>query len=265
MPGRVDSNEWYNRCLVIVPTYNERENLPTLLGRLRTLAGNVNVLVVDDNSPDGTGAIANDFAGRDDGVHVLHRTGKLGLGSAYLAGFQYGLERDYQYVCTMDADFSHSPDNLPDLLDLAVSGYDLVIGSRYVTGGAVVGSAKARRFVSWGANALAHTLLGIDARDCTAGFRCYHRRVLETIDLDTVFSNGYSFLTEMAFRCQRAGFRIGEVPITFVNRQEGKSKISSNEVYKAFYTVLRLSFVRLLHRTPQATTPLASDVNHVQT
>jgi hypothetical protein len=140
----------------------------------------------------------------------------------------------------MDADFSHSPESLPALLEKAAAGYDLVIGSRYVPGGAVVGSPPVRKFISYAANSLAHTILGVAAHDCTAGFRCYRRAVLESIDLDSIFSSGYSFLIEMAFHCQRAGFRIGEVPITFVNRTEGASKINRREIYKAFYTLLRL-------------------------
>lgn len=225
---------------MIVPTYNERENLARLVGHLRALPGDIHLLVVDDGSPDGTGAIADAIAACDPYVHVLHRSGKLGLGTAYRAGFHYGIKHGYGYICTMDADFSHSPESLPALLDLAASGYDLVIGSRYVPGGAVVGSPPLRKFISYAANALAHTALGVAARDCTAGFRCYQRQVLEAIDLDAIFSSGYSFLIEMAFLVERAGFRIGEVPITFVNRTEGASKINKREIYKAMYTILRL-------------------------
>jgi hypothetical protein len=164
----------------------------------------------------------------------------LGLGTAYRAGFHHGLQGGYRFLCTMDADFSHSPESLPDLLDLAAQGYDLVVGSRYVPGGAVVGSTAPRKLISYGANWLARIILGIDVRDCTAGFRCYQRHVLETIDLDAIFSSGYSFLIEMAFLCEQAGFRLGEVPITFVNRTEGASKISKSEIYKAIYTLVRL-------------------------
>ena len=234
------SAEWPGRALMIVPTYNEKENIARLVGRLRALSGDVHVLVVDDNSPDGTGAIADGLAGADGGVFVLHRAGKLGLGTAYKAGFAFGLERGYSYLCTMDADFSHSPESLPHLLAKAAEGYDLVVGSRYVPGGAVEGWPPSRKVLSYGANRLAHLLLGVAIRDCTAGFRCYRRRVLETVDLDAIFSSGYSFLIEMAFHVQRAGFRCGEVPITFVNRTEGDSKISKTEIYKAFYTLLRL-------------------------
>jgi dolichol-phosphate mannosyltransferase len=231
---------WQGQALMIVPTYNELENLPALVGRLRSLPGDVHVLIVDDHSPDGTGLMADAIAACDPGVTVLHRSGKLGLGTAYRAGFQHGLSQGYQFLCTMDADFSHSPESVPALLDKAASGYDLVIGSRYVAGGKVVGSPPLRKLISYVANWLAHLFLGVTTHDCTAGFRCYRRRVLETIDLNAIFSSGYSFLIEMAFLCQRAGFRIGEVPITFVNRTQGASKISRSEIYKAFYTMLRL-------------------------
>lgn len=231
---------WSGTALMIVPTYNERENIERLVRRLRNLAGDVHVLIVDDASPDGTGAIADALAASDAGVRVIHRAGKLGLGTAYRAGFVYGLNHGYQYLCTMDADFSHSPESLPALLHKASEGYDLVIGSRYVAGGNVVGSTPARKFVSYSANWLAHRMLGVSVRDCTAGFRCYRRQVLETIDLAGLFSSGYSFLIEMAFYCQQAGFRLGETPITFVNRTEGVSKISRTEIFKAFYTLLRL-------------------------
>lgn len=231
---------WHGQALVIVPTYNERENLPALVGRLRALPGDVHVLVVDDNSPDGTGLMADAIAACDPGVQVLHRSGKLGLGTAYRAGFHYGLSHQYQFLCTMDADFSHSPESVPVLLDKAVSGYDLVVGSRYVAGGQVVGSPPMRKFISYAANSLAHRFLGVTTHDCTAGFRCYRRQVLETVDLDAIFSSGYSFLIEMAFLCQQAGFRIGEAPITFVNRTLGASKINRREIVKAFYTLLRL-------------------------
>ena len=231
---------WFGSALVIVPTYNERENLAQLVTLLRQLPGNVHALVVDDRSPDGTGEIADALAAADDGIHVLHRARKLGLGTAYKTGFTYGLAHGYDFICTMDADFSHDPESLPKLLEKAALGYDLVVGSRYVTGGRIVGSTRTRKLVSHAANWLARTMLGIAVRDCTAGFRCYRRQVLETIDLTTIFSSGYSFLIEMALYCQQAGFRIGEAPITFVNRTKGASKISKSEIFKAMHTLLRL-------------------------
>lgn len=232
--------DWHSQTLVIVPTYNEKENIARLVGQIRALTGDVHLLVVDDNSPDGTGGLVDDLAQVDTGMHVLHRAGKLGLGTAYKAGFAFGLARHYRFLCTMDADFSHSPESLPALLTKASSGYDLVVGSRYVPGGAVEGWPTSRKILSSGANLLAHLVLGVSIRDCTAGFRCYQRHVLEAIDLDAIFSSGYSFLMEMAFYVQQAGFRCGEVPITFVNRTEGSSKISESEIYKAFYTLVRL-------------------------
>jgi glycosyltransferase involved in cell wall biosynthesis len=243
-----------------VPTYNERENLPDLVRQLRSLPGDLHVLVVDDASPDGTGLLADSLAAQDPGVVVLHRSGRLGLGTAYKAGFAYGLTHDYPVIGTMDADFSHNPARVPALLESLQSGYDLVIGSRYVPGGNVVGWPRLRKLLSFTANWLAHLVLGVAARDCTAGFRCYRRRVLEMIPLDTVFSGGYSFLIEMTFLCQQAGFRIGEVPITFVNRTQGASKISKVEIARAIYTLLRLRtralpwdrLVGLYHRTRSA-------------
>jgi glycosyltransferase involved in cell wall biosynthesis len=234
---------WQGQALAIVPTYNERENIEALVRALRAQPGDIHVLVVDDNSPDGTAALVQALAAVDEGVHLLQRPGKLGLGTAYKAGFGYGLAYGYEYLCTMDADFSHDPASLPSLIDLAASGVDLVVGSRYVPGGRVVGSTRPRRFISEGANALARMMLGVQIRDCTAGFRCYRRRVLEPgvgVNLNAIFSSGYSFLIEMGYYCQRAGFRTGEVPITFVNRTQGASKISKVEIFKAFYTLVRL-------------------------
>jgi dolichol-phosphate mannosyltransferase len=232
--------DWYGSALMVLPTYNEVENLARLLSRLRRLPGDVHVLVVDDGSPDGTGRIADEIAAGDAGVNVIHRSHKLGLGTAYVAGFRFGLEKGYQYLCTMDADFSHPPEELPQMLDRAAAGAGLVIGSRYVPGGRVVGSTLPRKLISYCANWLAHIILGIQARDCTAGFRCYRREVLESIDLSVIFSNGYSFLIEMAYYCERAGVRTAEVPITFVNRTAGTSKINRAEIVKALYTVVRL-------------------------
>jgi dolichol-phosphate mannosyltransferase len=226
---------WSGKVLAIVPTYNERENLARLAVEIRSLPGDIHLLIIDDNSPDGTGAIADELAANDPGIRVLHRPGKLGLGTAYKAGFDYGLARGYQYICTMDADYSHNPQSLPAVINLASTSCDLAVGSRYVPGGSVVGWPLPRRTISFVANRLARLFLAITTRDCTAGFRCYRRIVL-----DTIFSTGYSFLIETAFYCERAGFRVGETPITFVNRTKGSSKISEVEIYKAMYTLLRL-------------------------
>jgi dolichol-phosphate mannosyltransferase len=234
---------------VIIPTYNEKENIAELVGRILALSMSVRVIVVDDNSPDGTGQIADELAGQNSRVSVIHRSEKLGLGTAYIAGFKKGLAAGADRLITMDADFSHDPAYIPALVALA-NHYHITIGSRYVAQGGVVNWGWQRRFLSWGANAFARAALGLKARDCTAGFRCYHREVLLSIDLDRIFSNGYSFLVEMLFKCQRQGYEVGEIPITFANRERGQSKISRLEIYKAMYTVSRLSTTRLIRQRP---------------
>lgn len=230
---------------VVVPTYNERENIETLVTQLLALPTGVRVIVVDDNSPDSTGAIADRLATESDGrVHVIHRAGKLGLGTAYIAGFKRALAEGADLVCTMDADFSHNPRYVPNLVDKIGQGYDMAIGSRYVSGGGTSGCTFDRELLSWGANAFARTMLGLHAHDTTAGFRCYRRQVLEGLDLDQIKASGYSFLIEMLYRVQRRGWRVGEVPIIFQNRRLGTSKISKDEIIKALATVLRLAWTR---------------------
>lgn len=229
---------------LIVPTYNERENLPVLVTAVQALPVPINIIVVDDNSPDGTGALADALAAEYPSVEVIHRTGKLGLGTAYAAGFARALAAGAERILTMDADFSHDPRYLPAMLE-ASRQYDLVIGSRYVRGGGVRHWGPERKLLSWGANAVAKALLGLKAGDCTAGFRCYRRRVLEQVDPASIRANGYSYLIEMLYQCQRAGFTIGEIPIIFADRQLGQSKISKNEIYRAGRTVLRLALRRL--------------------
>lgn len=231
---------------VIVPTYNEKENLTPLVERLLAQPVALGIIIVDDNSPDGTGEIADALAAQSDGrVHVIHRAGKLGLGTAYIAGFQHAIAEGVDYIVTMDADFSHPPEKVPELVTKAKSGYDLVIGSRYVPGGRAVECTLPRKMLSWGANTFARTLLGLKAHDTTAGFRCYRREVLATIELDQIFSEGYSFLMEMLYKVQRKGWRVGEIPIVFHNRRQGISKISQSEITKALYTVVRLFGQRL--------------------
>jgi len=231
---------------VIVPTYNERENIEALVAQLLALPVGVQVIVVDDNSPDGTGDLADRLAAEHPSrVWPIHRPGKLGLGTAYIAGFRRAIAERADLICTMDADFSHHPRYIPLLVDKIGQGYDLVIGSRYVRGGGTSGCAPQRILLSWGANAFARTLLGLRAHDTTAGFRCYRREVLESLDLDEIKASGYSFLIEMLYRVQRAGWRVGEVPILFENRRLGSSKISKNEITKALRTVLRLFRARL--------------------
>ena len=228
---------------VIIPTYNEKDNIQELVTQILDLDLNVQVIVVDDNSPDGTGQIVDAMAADNPRISVIHRSGKLGLGTAYIAGFKQALSEGADRLITMDADFSHDPSYLPALVELA-NYYHITIGSRYVPEGGVVNWEWQRRFLSWGANAFARTILGLKARDCTAGFRCYHREVLLNIDLDRIFSNGYSFLVEMISKCQRKGYTVGEIPIIFANRVRGQSKISHREIYKAMYTILRLFITR---------------------
>jgi len=231
---------------VIVPTYNESENIETLVSELLALPTGVRVIVVDDNSPDGTGAIADRMASENAGrVEVVHRAGKLGLGTAYIAGFKRALAGGADLICTMDADFSHNPRYIPHMVDKVGQGYDIVIGSRYVRGGGTSGCTFDRKLLSWGANAFARVTLGLRAHDTTAGFRCYRRQVLEEIDLDQIKASGYSFLIEMLYRVHRRGWRVGEVPIVFENRRLGTSKISKDEIFKAIRTVLRLGRARL--------------------
>ena len=234
------------KTTIIIPTYNERENLADLVQHILDLNIHPYIVVVDDSSPDGTGELADELAARDGRVRVIHRPAKLGLGTAYIAGFKRGLADGADRVVTMDADFSHNPRYVPAVVALTEK-YHVGIGSRYVPGGGVTANwGFHRRFLSWGANHFAHLLLGLKANDCTAGFRCYRREVLQSIDLDRIFSNGYSFLIEMMYKCQRLGYTFGETPILFENRHRGDSKISRGEIFRAMYTVLRLSISRLL-------------------
>jgi dolichol-phosphate mannosyltransferase len=230
------------KSIVIVPTYNERENITLLVPELLALPLGLNVIVVDDNSPDSTGLIADEMAAQDSRVSVIHRPGKLGLGTAYIAGFKQALALGADRILTMDADYSHPPRYIPAMLECSQTA-DLVIGSRYVRGGGM-DSTRRRRLLSFGANTIARLMLGLKAKDCTAGFRCYHRAVLESIDLDAIFSDGYSFLIEMLYKVQRHGWRVAEAPIRYVDRTLGQSKISRSEINRALYTVVRLSVSR---------------------
>jgi len=224
---------------IVLPTYNEAENIQRLLPLLLELPDNVRVCVVDDRSPDGTGQIADDWAAREPRVTVVHRAGKLGLGTAYIAGFRHALARNADAVLTMDADFSHHPRYIPAMLEKAGQA-DLVIGSRYTPGGKV-NYPFHRRALSRTANLVARTALGLHAQDCTAGFRLYRDYTLTSVPLDRIFSNGYSFLVEMLTLMEARGYRAVEVPIVFDDRRYGQSKISSREIVKAMYTVLRLA------------------------
>jgi len=229
------------QTLVIVPTYNEAENIPPLVEQILTLEEKVDVLIVDDQSPDGTGEVADAIAEEHPRVQVIHREAKLGLGTAYTAGFIRALEQGYERMMTMDADFSHNPRYIPALLRLTET-YDLAIGSRYVPGGGVRLWGVHRKLLSRGANFFARSALGLHAQDCTAGFRCYRASVLETVDPRSIQADGYSYLLEMLWRVQKAGFSVAETPIVFTDRRRGASKISQKEIFHAAGTVFRLTF-----------------------
>jgi dolichol-phosphate mannosyltransferase len=228
------------RAVVIVPTYNERENILKLIDAVLAQSPILDILVVDDGSPDGTGGIVDERAAQDSRVHIIHREKKLGLGTAYVAGFRWALERDYDYVFEMDADFSHDPQHIPQFLS-SVENADLVIGSRYRDGRVtVVNWPIGRLLLSYFANVYARFVTGLGIFDLTAGYKCFRRKVLEAIDLSDVRSNGYAFQIEMHFRVWRKGFRIVEIPIVFVDRTEGTSKMSKKIVREAVWMVWRL-------------------------
>jgi len=228
------------RALVVVPTYNESMNLPQIVPQILAQDPRIDVLVVDDNSPDGTGRMADEMASANPRVHVLHRPGKQGLGTAYLAGFRWALERPYEFIFEMDADFSHDPAHLKDFLK-AAEGADLVLGSRYLAGRVtVVNWPMGRLLLSYFANVYARWVTGLRIWDLTGGFKCFRRRVLVAIDLSQVRSNGYAFQIEMSVRARRKKFRLAEVPIVFVDRTEGQSKMHGGIVREAVWMVPRL-------------------------
>jgi dolichol-phosphate mannosyltransferase len=224
------------RVAVVVPTYNERENLESAVGRVRDAVPDADLLIVDDNSPDGTGELADKLAAGDQHVHVMHRAGKSGLGAAYIAGFRWALERDYGAVVEMDADGSHRPEDLPSLL-AALEQADLVVGSRWVPGGKIVNWPKNREVLSRGANIYVRLMLGIKVRDATGGYRAYRAGTLRKLALDEVVSQGYCFQVDLTLRTLAAGLKVTEVPITFVEREHGASKMSNAIVREAFLRV----------------------------
>ncbi len=230
---------------VVVPTYNERDNIEIIVSRVRSAVPDADLLVVDDNSPDGTGEIADKLAGEDPHVHVLHRPGKAGLGAAYIAGFRWALERGYNAMVEMDADGSHQPEELPRLL-AALASADLVLGSRYVPGGAVLNWARSRELLSRGGNTYARLMLGLKLKDATGGYRVFRASTLRRIGLDDVESQGYCFQVNLARRTIRAGLTVTEVPITFVERERGASKMSRAIVAEAFWRVTVWGIARLL-------------------
>jgi dolichol-phosphate mannosyltransferase len=240
--------EALERALVIVPTYNERENLPRLVPSILSRDERLEILVVDDGSPDGTGVLADEIAAGEKRVHVLHRTVKEGLGKAYLAGFAWGLERGYDVLFEMDADFSHDPQHLPKFLE-AIERYDVVLGSRYLHGRVtVVNWPIGRLLLSYFANVYARKVTGLPIADLTGGFKCFRREALAAIDLDRVESNGYAFQIEMSFRAWKKGFRLGEIPIMFVDRDVGESKMSKSIVREAVWRVWRLRWLSVTRR-----------------
>ncbi len=229
------------KTLVVIPTYNERDNVRPLCRAVLEQGRGIEVLVVDDNSPDGTAALAEAMARSESRLHVLCREGKLGLGTAHLAGYRWALQRHYERVVTMDADFSHPPQCIPAMLESSLRA-DVVIGSRYCPGGGHRGWARRRVLLSRASNAVARLCLSLEPRDCTGAFRCFRRSVLEQVALHNIASTGYSFQEEMLWHCSGGAFRLAEVPITFVDRQRGESKISLREIVDGMVTIVRLMF-----------------------
>ncbi len=234
------------RCLVVIPTYNEAENLPTLIPAILQKDPSFEVLIVDDNSPDGTAKVVQEMQASESRIYLLQRPAKLGLGTAYVAGFKFALDRGYDRVFEMDADFSHDPAELPNLLKKSET-CDLVIGSRYAQGVNVVNWPMRRLVLSYAANIYTRFVTGMPVRDATSGFKCFRREVLEAIDLDAIRSNGYAFQIEMNFLAWNKGFKVCEIPIIFVDRRVGISKMSKNIIYEAAWMVWRLK-VRSLFR-----------------
>jgi len=233
--------------LVTVATYNERENLPQLVEAILSIAPSVHILVIDDNSPDGTGRWCDEYAAQDERLSCIHREGKLGLGTATLLALRTGMDRGYRYILNMDADFSHPPEKIPELIAAmdppGKPPADVVIGSRYVPGGAVEGWPRTRRWMSAAVNAYARLLLRLPVRDCSGAFRCYRASTLERLDFAAVRSRGYSFQEEILYRLRRAGAVFREVPITFIDRRRGQSKINSREALEALWIIARLGLL----------------------
>ncbi|MFC0543189.1 polyprenol monophosphomannose synthase [Kutzneria chonburiensis] len=247
MADQSDTRAELGQVLVVIPTYNERENLGPIVARLHEALPEVHALVVDDGSPDGTGELADQMAAADERVHVLHRTEKAGLGAAYVAGFGWALERDYGVIVEMDADGSHGPEDLPRLLD-ALTDADLVLGSRYVPGGRVVNWPKYRELISRGGGLYSRLALGAKIRDITGGFKAFRREVLEKINIQSVASQGYCFQIDLTWRTIEAGFEVVEVPITFTERAIGQSKMSGNIVREALWRVTKWGARRRLEQ-----------------
>lgn len=235
------------RVIVVIPTYNERDNIVDIVEAVRSNLPEANVLVVDDGSPDGTGQLVAEMGASDPHIGVLQRGGKLGLGTAYIQAFRLALDSGYECIIGMDADFSHDPTYLPQFVR-ATEHYDLVVGSRYVPGGATPDWRLSRRMISRIGNGVARTVLGLPVRDCTTGYKCYRREALAALDLEGIDLVGYGFLIETTYQCYRKGFRIHEIPITFIDRREGKSKMSGTIVSEALRYVFRRRWQRVRGR-----------------
>lgn len=235
------------KTLIIIPTYNEAENIQKMITEIFNLDLNLDILIVDDNSPDGTGKIVEEMSNGNEHIRLLKRAGKLGLGTAYVAGFKYALEKGYDYIFEMDADFSHDPKEIPNFLN-SISENDLVIGSRYIKGVNVVNWPLRRLILSYGANIYTRFITGMPVKDSTGGYKCFRRKVLESINLDEIHSGGYAFQIEMNYRSYCKGFSIKEIPIIFFDRIEGKSKMSNSIVREAIWMVWKLRILRIFNR-----------------
>jgi dolichol-phosphate mannosyltransferase len=235
------------KTLVVIPTYNEAKNIKRLIEEIFKLDLDINILIIDDNSPDGTGNIVEELVKRDHKINLIKREGKMGLGTAYVAGFKYAIENKYDYVFEMDADFSHDPKEIPNFLE-KIKEYDLVIGSRYIKGVNVVNWPLRRLILSYGANIYTRFITGIPIKDSTSGYKCYRREVLESIDLNSIHSGGYSFQIEMNYKTWKKNFKIAEIPIIFVDRTEGKSKMSKKIVREAIYLVWKLRLLSIFKK-----------------
>lgn len=235
------------KTLIIIPTYNEKENVAKIIESAFSVDESLNILIVDDNSPDGTARIVKDIRQNEPRVFLIEREGKLGLGTAYIAGFKFAIEKKYDYIFEMDCDFSHDPKEIPNFLE-KIKDYDLVLGSRYLYGVTVVNWPLRRLFLSYAANVYTRIITGLKIKDATGGFKCFRREVLEAIDLDRVHSGGYAFQIEMTLKAWKKGFKIIEIPIIFVDRLEGQSKMSRKVVFEAVWMVWKLRLISIFRR-----------------
>ena len=235
------------KTLIIIPTYNEAENIERIIEEIFKLNLDINILVVDDNSPDGTSKIVEEITGRDNKVSLIKRKAKMGLGTAYVAGFKYAIQERYDYIFEMDADFSHDPKEIPNFLE-KIREYDLVIGSRYIKGVNIVNWPLRRLILSYGANIYTRLITGLPVKDSTGGYKCFRRKVLESIDLDKIHSGGYAFQIEMNYKAWKKGFKITEIPIIFIDRTEGSSKMSRKIVREAIWMVWKLRLLGILEK-----------------